>query len=165
MRYCSICPWLSRTCKSGARIFLLDSVPCLPPASLTAFSRAASIMDDSQQQCCPLTDTFEVRSHTTATNPPRGNRTTANPNFTHGTARRRKNDGPPMWVARRSSFGLRCEKEKQLMGEKNGINDVNHAIRLVDIRDRDFGDAALFVGQHDGLALQARRKRAAANGL
>lgn len=24
---------------------------------------AGSIMDDSQQQCCPLADTFEVRSH------------------------------------------------------------------------------------------------------
>jgi hypothetical protein len=57
-----------------------------------------------------------------------------------------KNDGRPSVAARRFIIRFRCEKEKQLIGEKNGINDVNHAIRLVDVRNGNSGHAALFVG-------------------
>ena len=49
--------------------------------------------------------------------------------------------------------------------EKHGINNVNDAVGLVDIRDGDFGYPALFIGQDDGLAHGRGLERAAADGL
>jgi hypothetical protein len=129
---------------------------------------AGSIMDDSRQQCCPLTDTFEVRSHglrLQRIRPALQQKDSECQFHARRSDKAKKTTGGRVWPPVVSSFGFRCEKEKQLIGEKNGINDVNHAIRLVDVRNGNSGHAALFVRQHDSLALQARCKRTAADGL
>ncbi len=52
-----------------------------------------------------------------------------------------------------------------LLREKNGVDNMNDAVGLVDVGDSDFGHAALFVGQDDRLAHSRGFERAAAHGL
>jgi len=101
-RYCSICPWLFRKCKSGARIFLLDSVSCLPPALFNACSTRAPSWTIRSSNAVHLRThlRFGRTVYDCNESAPRANRT-ANANFTHGTATRRKNDGRPSVAARR----------------------------------------------------------------
>ena len=55
--------------------------------------------------------------------------------------------------------------EADLAGEKNGVDHVDHAIGLIDVRDRDLRGAALLIGEDDVLALHADPEFAAAHGI
>ena len=70
------------------------------------------------------------------------------------------------WAARRATFRDTLPRPTRLLiGHQNGVDHVNHAIRLVDVGNRNRRHSALFVGQHNVLAMKAGLQRSAADGL
>ena len=76
--------------------------------------------------------------------------------------KKRAASGPPVVQLFRDSLP---RPTRSLIGHQNGVDHVNHAIRLVDVCNRNRSHSALFVGQHDVLAMKAGLQRSAANRL